>query len=410
MTAKVQTIRFKDDLGNDFPDWETAPLGAVADIKLGKMLDKEKQTAGCLLPYLNNISLRWNYVDTSNLPQMYFRDHELERFGLRAGDVVVCEGGEPGRSAVWDGRLPDLKFQKAIHRVRFKESFEPCLLVLYLEKIAGTAKFEMLFTGGGIKHLTKETFSRLTVPVITLPEQRKIADFLTAVDGRIGQLIQKKALLEDYKKGVMQQLFTQAIRFKGDHGNDFPEWEEKKLGEIATFTKGSGISKAEVHEDGVTPCIRYGELYTHYSELIVEVKSRTNVEPKNLVMSQRNDVIIPASGETHIDIATASCVMEAGIALGGDLNIIRAKTNGVFLAYYLNNAMKHGIARMAQGSSVIHLYPAQLKLLKLTVPSVPEQTKIADFLCALDRKIESVTTQITETQTFKRGLLQQMFV
>jgi len=257
----------------------------------------------------------------------------------------------------------------------------------------------------------------------TLPEQQKIADFLTAVDGRIGQLIQKKALLEDYKKGVMQQLFTQAIRFKDkvncearenalgcDHGNDFPDWEEKKLGDVASFSKGSGISKAEVHGDGVTPCIRYGELYTHYSELIGEVKSRTNVEAKYLVMSQRNDVIIPASGETHIDIATASCVMEAGIALGGDLNIIRAETNGVFLAYYLNNAMKHGIARMAQGSSVIHLYPAQLKLLKLSVPSLPEQTKIADFLSALDRKIESVATQITETQTFKRGLLQQMFI
>ena len=282
MTAKVQTIRFKDDLGNDFPDWETAPLGAVADIKLGKMLDKEKQTAGCLLPYLNNISLRWNYVDTSNLPQMYFRDHELERFGLRAGDVVVCEGGEPGRSAVWDGRLPDLKFQKAIHRVRFKESFEPCLLVLYLEKIAGTAKFEMLFTGGGIKHLTKETFSRLTVPVITLPEQRKIADFLTAVDRRIGQLIQKKALLEDYKKGVMQQLFTQAIRFKGDHGNDFPEWEEKKLGAIATFTKGSGISKAEVHEDGSDPGdfeLKARRACTRTTRILrVEVRSGASVE------------------------------------------------------------------------------------------------------------------------------------
>ena len=253
-------------------------------------------------------------------------------------------------------------------------------------------------------------FSRIPFSAPTLPEQRKIADFLTAVDERIGQLIQKKAWLTDYKKGVMQQLFTQAIRFKDDHENDFPDWEEKKLGEIATFSKGSGISKAEVHDDGATPCIRYGELYTLYSELIGEVISRTNVEIKSLVMSQQNDVIIPASGETHIDIATASCVMEAGIALGGDLNIIRAKTNGVFLAYYLNNAMKHVIAGMAQGSSVIHLYPAQLKLLRLSVPSLLEQTKIADFLSAIDRKIESVTTQITETQTFKRGLLQQMFV
>lgn len=102
--------------------------------------------------------------------------------------------------------------------------------------------------------------------------------------------------------------------------------------------------------------------------------------------------------------------MSEGVALGGDLNIIRTKLNGVFLAYYLNSACKHAIARVAQGSSVIHLYPDQLKGLALAFPSTDEQTKIADFLSAIDHKIESVATQITETQTFKRGLLQQMFV
>ena len=99
-----------------------------------------------------------------------------------------------------------------------------------------------------------------------------------------------------------------------------------------------------------------------------------------------------------------------GVALGGDLNIIRTKQNGVFLAYYLNNACKHAIAGMAQGSSVIHLYPDQLKRLRLHLPSVAEQTKIANFLTALDRKIEAVATQIADTQTWKKGLLQQMFV
>lgn len=253
-------------------------------------------------------------------------------------------------------------------------------------------------------------FLRIPFSAPTLPEQRKIADFLTAVDGRIGQLSQKKALLEDYKKGVMQQLFTQALRFKDDHGNDFPEWEEKKLGAVCRILKGKGLSKADLAEDGATPCIRYGELYTIYSELIQEPKSRTNVAEKDLVLSEENDVIIPASGETHIDIATASCVMSKGIALGGDLNIIRTKLNGVFLAYYLNNACKHAIARVAQGSSVIHLYPDQLKGLALRFPSADEQTKIANFLTALDRKIESVTQHITHTQAFKKGLLQQMFV
>ncbi len=252
--------------------------------------------------------------------------------------------------------------------------------------------------------------TRLKFHVPTLPEQRKIANFLTAVDGRIGQLSQKKALLEDYKKGVMQQLFTQALRFKDDHGNDFPEWEEKKLGAVCRILKGKGLSKADLADDGATPCIRYGELYTIYSELIQNTKSRTNVAVKELVLSEENDVIIPASGETHIDIATASCVMAKGVALGGDLNIIRTKLNGVFLAYYLNNACKHAIARVAQGSSVIHLYPDQLKGLSLRFPSTDEQTKIANFLTALDLKIESVAQQITHTQTFKKGLLQQMFV
>jgi type I restriction enzyme S subunit len=128
------------------------------------------------------------------------------------------------------------------------------------------------------------------------------------------------------------------------------------LGEIASFSKGKGISKADIIEDGATECIRYGELYTTYGETIDEVKSRTNIDVDDLVLSEANDVIIPASGETQIDIATASCVLREGIALGGDLNIIKTKNNGVFLSYYLNYKKKQEIASLAQGISVVHLY------------------------------------------------------
>src|SRR5690606_35080787 len=134
------------------------------------------------------------------------------------------------------------------------------------------------------------------------------------------------------------------------------EWEEKILGDVATFFKGKGISKADIVEDGSLPCIRYGELYTHYNETITKIKSSTNLSTDDLILSQVNDVIIPASGETQIDIATASCVLQDGVALGGDLNIIRTNLNGVFLSYYLNNAKKEDIAQMAQGISVVHLY------------------------------------------------------
>lgn len=191
-------------------EWEEVTLGDIAEIKLGKMLDKQKHTTGHLLPYLNNLAVRWNEVNTSDLPKMYFNDRELDRFGLRAGDVVVCEGGEPGRAAVWDGRLPDLKFQKAIHRVRFSVQFEPKILVLYLENLAETTAFEMLFTGGGIKHLTGETFSRLKIPLIPHVEQQRIADCLTALDTLITTATQALETLKTHKKGLMQQLFPSA--------------------------------------------------------------------------------------------------------------------------------------------------------------------------------------------------------
>ncbi|MFT6814624.1 MAG: type I restriction enzyme S subunit, partial [Sphingobacteriales bacterium] len=145
------------------------------------------------------------------------------------------------------------------------------------------------------------------------------------------------------------------------------EWKQYNFGEIAEFSKGKGISKSDIVDDGLSECIRYGELYTTYGETISEVKSRTNVDSGDLVFSSANDVIIPASGETQIDIATASCVLREGIALGGDLNIVKTKNNGVFLSYYLNSKKKLEIARLAQGISVVHLYSSQLSLLELNL-------------------------------------------
>lgn len=201
----IPRLRFPEF--KDAPEWKEIALGKIAEIKLGKMLDSQKHTTGRLMPYLNNVSVRWNEVNTSNLPQMYFDDDELDRFGLRSGDVVVCEGGEPGRAAVWDGRLPDLKFQKAIHRVRFNVPFEPRLLVLYLEAISGTNRFEALFTGGGIKHLTRETFAQLKIPLVSHAEQKRIASCVSSLDELITAQSGKLEALKTHKKGLMQQLF-----------------------------------------------------------------------------------------------------------------------------------------------------------------------------------------------------------
>jgi type I restriction enzyme S subunit len=155
--------------------------------------------------------------------------------------------------------------------------------------------------------------------------------------------------------------------FRGSGG-----WDSTTLGEKASILKGKGISKADIDPTGMQPCIRYGELYTRYREIIGEAVSRTAANPSELFFSQSNDVIIPSSGESKIDIAKASCVLSDNIALGGDLNVIRSTLNGVFLSYYLNGPKRFDIAKVAQGDTVVHLYPHQLKGIIIAFASLPE--------------------------------------
>ncbi|HET6445233.1 MAG TPA: restriction endonuclease subunit S [candidate division Zixibacteria bacterium] len=193
----------------------------------------------------------------------------------------------------------------------------------------------------------------------------------------------------------------------------FPEfysaWDSNRLGNRASFTKGKGISKADINENGNLPCIRYGELYTHYGTVIDEILSFTNGDVSSLVLSEGDEVLMPASGETAIDIATASVIKQKGVALGGDLNIIKSDIDGAFLAHYLSGRNKTRIARLAQGISVIHLYSSQLKLLELAIPSLKEQRKIATFLAAVDAKLDALRRKRALLAEYKRGVMQKLF-
>ena len=254
-------------------------------------------------------------------------------------------------------------------------------------------------------------FSQVPMSLPSREEQEKIADFLGAVDERVRLLRQRQEVLEQYKRGVMQRIFAQTLRFKRDDGADFPDWVEMRLGDVARFTKGKGISKDDIITGGALPCIRYGELYTIYAEKIEAVVSATNVPANELLLSQRGDVILPASGETPLDMASACCVLIDGVALGGDLTVVRSSLDGLFLAYLLRGRHRRDVGRLAQGNSVVHLYGSHLAKLKVSVPpDGAEQRKIADFLSVIDDKIAAVAGKIAAMQTFKKGLLQQMFV
>ena len=196
------------------------------------------------------------------------------------------------------------------------------------------------------------------------------------------------------------------LRFPEFHG----EWEKCKLGDIATLTKGSGISKDQRSATG-TPCILYGELYTTYkSEVINYVVSKTDISDKNLVRSCANDIIIPSSGETAIDISTARCVLSPDVLLGGDLNIIRLKDgDGRFFSYQLNGVRKHDIAKIAQGVSVVHLYGESIKGLTVSFPSNKEQQKISTLLSLIDERIATQSKLIEDLKKLKSAIVEKVF-
>ena len=195
------------------------------------------------------------------------------------------------------------------------------------------------------------------------------------------------------------------LRFPEFHG----EWEKCKLGDIAILTKGSGISKDQRSATG-TPCILYGELYTTYkSEVIDYVVSKTDISDKNLVRSCANDIIIPSSGETAIDISTARCVLSPDVLLGGDLNIIRLKDgDGRFFSYQLNGVRKYNIAKIAQGVSVVHLYGESIKGLTVSFPSNKEQQKISTLLSLIDERIATQSKLIEDLKKLKSAISKKL--
>lgn len=403
-------LRFKEFSG----DWESNHFEQLFIFKNGVNASKENYGFG--IKFINVLDVINNptgiYYD-SIIGAININEVEIKKNTVSYGDILFQRSSETrhevGQSNVYLSQEP-VTFGGFVIRGSPKKTYNPVFLNNALKTNSIRDQITQLSGGSTRFNIGQESLNKVSILLPNLPEQTKIATFLTTVDQKISQLSQKQELLSQYKKGMMQKLFNQQIRFKANDGSEFGEWIHVAFEEIGTFLKGKGISKADVTKDGLIPCIRYGELYTHYGAVISKVISATNLESQNLFLSKANDILIPASGETQTDIATASCVLDNNIALSGDLNIFRTKENGIFLSYLIRSYLKTQIAQLAQGNAVVHLYSKQLKTVKVNLPSLPEQTKIANFLSSIDQKIDLTTQQLEQAKQWKKGLLQQMFV
>jgi len=178
--------------------WDWARVDEFAETRLGKMLDKAKNK-GTPLRYLRNINVRWFDFDLSDVKEMCFEDSELETFSLKSGDVLICEGGYPGRAAVWDERESNIYFQKAIHRVRFQNKVDPNYFVYVLRESAESGRLSSYFTGAGIQHFTGKGLKSFLVPLPPLTEQKRI---VVKIDGLM-------AICDSLKESLQEAQVTQ---------------------------------------------------------------------------------------------------------------------------------------------------------------------------------------------------------
>lgn len=215
--------------------WPIVQLGDVADLSLGKMLDAAKNK-GEPHYYLRNPNVRWFGFDLSDLRQMPFEERELDRFALVPGDVVICEGGEAGRAAIWEGHVPNIKFQKAIHRVRTGPRLLNRFLVHRLKHDYDSGRLADYYTGATIKHLTGQDLSRYRFPLPPVEEQRRIAAILDKADVLRAKRREASAKLDQLLQSAFLDMF-------GDPVTNTMAWPTVRFGDVTESRLGKMLDK-----------------------------------------------------------------------------------------------------------------------------------------------------------------------
>ena len=352
-----------------------------------------------------------NAIYKSSEIGFYFVDQskyaEMHRFSVSPGDFIISCSGTIGRIFQI---LPDAP-QGVINQALLKLTTDDEVVYdRYFYILFEWDEFQIRIIdstqGGAMKNLVgMDVFRTITVVLPPLSEQRAIAKALSDVDGLLNALEALVAKKQAIKQAAMQQLLTGKTRLPGFS----TAWETKRLGEIASFFKGSGLSKTDLSLDGERQCIHYGELFTTYKECITEVLHGTDRDGK-FFLSLANDVLMPGSDVTPNGLATASCISIPNVILGGDILVIRVPIdilNGTFLAYVIG--INHNqVMQLVSGTTVYHLYGRDMAHFTFVAPNVEEQNAIVRVLSDMDAEIVALEQRRDKTRAIKQGMMQQL--
>ena len=379
--TNIPTLRFPKFKG----EWEKKTLGEVTS-KIGDGLHGTPiYSSNTGFYFINGNNLINGVIcineNTKEVDYDIFKGNDKS---LNDNTILMSINGTIGNLAKYKGEK--VMLGKSIAYFNFKENNNFYYFLLQTDKVQNYFIAEL--TGSTIKNLSLKTLREAELNLPTLPEQQKIASFLSLVDKKITQLNQKKKLLQAYKKGLMQKLFSQELRFKDENGNEFEEWEIKTLGEVAE-KKSSNIAANKIENNfgdyiiyGASGVLKKVDFYMEEADYISIVKDGAGV------------------GRLFYCLGKSSVL--------GTMEIIKPKTgiNTYFIYCLLNNI---DFVKYVTGSTIPHIYFKNYSNEICGIPCLAEQNKIANFLSILDEKINHCSKEIAINETFKKGLLQQLF-
>ncbi|MEW4569503.1 restriction endonuclease subunit S [Tautonia sp. JC769] len=398
-------------------DWDITTVGAEFSIQLGKMLDAEKNT-GVRKPYLGNRAIQWGRIDLSDISEVPLTPSDLSRFRLRNGDLLVCEGGEVGRAAIWQDQTDECYYQKALHRLRPLRGYSVNLLAYILHKMSANGFLLNFVTQTSIAHLPKDKFQTVPIPAPPKAEQEAIAEALSDADASIESLEQIITKKRQLKQGAMQELLTGKHRLPGfekRRGRKLTELGELpndwnistvgdqfsiQLGKMLDAEKNVGVAKPFLGNRAV----QWGHF--DLGDIGLIRLSQTDMLRFRL---RNGDLLVCEGGEIGRAAIWDSPIEECYYQKA--LHRLRPKQgySVSLMLNMLNWLAKRGVLlNFVTQTSIAHLPKDKFETVPLPVPSPLEQEAIASILSAMDAEIDALHDKLTKTRQLKQAMMQEL--
>lgn len=391
--------------------WSKEKLRNIAPLRGGFAFKSEKfQNTGIPIVRISNIKFDGTVGGEFEYYSKIIPD---EKFVLRGRSILLAmSGATTGKIAMLDSEEEYYQNQRVGYFQNTGE-IDYDFISSVLQTKAFTNQLNAVLVAGAQPNISSKEIDSFEFCIPdSIDEQSAIGSLFRTLDDLLASYKDNLDNYQSLKATMLSKMFPKTgqtvpeIRLDGFED----EWEKGTIGEFGSFYYGKSAPKWSVTDEATIPCVRYGELYTKFSTKIDKIYSYTSIPKENLKLSSGNEVLVPRVGENPLDFANCSWLSLKDVAIGEMISVYNTPNNPLFIAYYFNAKMRKEFARRVEGGSVANLYYTYLENISISVPSIPEQQAIGAYFSNLDNLINSQQEKISQLETLKKKLLQDMFI